>query len=259
MVLVTVRQAQGSTPREAGAWMAVSAHQVINTIGGGQLEFQAIAEARGLLAAAAQAQTAAAIVQPRVIRYPLGPALGQCCGGVVTLGFEVVDAQHRAIATLMQPTGQPLALFGGGHVGHAIARVVSGLPFRLRWIDSRDEIFPNPLPPNTLAEHSDPVQRAVADLEPGSAVLIMSFSHAEDFDIVAACLSRLRLRNDLPYIGLIGSATKWAAFCHRLAARGFTEAELARITCPIGIPGIGGKEPEVIAIAVAAQLLLLRA
>jgi xanthine dehydrogenase accessory factor len=108
-----------------------------------------------------------------------------------------------------------------------------------------------------LAEHSDPVHDAVADLEPGSAVLIMSFSHAEDLDIVAACLRRLRVRDDLPYVGLIGSATKWATFRHRLIERGFAEDELARITCPIGVPGIDGKEPEVIAIAVAAQLLIV--
>ena len=83
----------------------------------------------------------------------------------------------------------------------------------------------------------------------------MSFSHAEDLDIVSACLKRLRQHNDLPYVGLIGSATKWATFRRRLLERGYTETELARITCPIGIPGIDGKEPEVIAIAVAAQLL----
>jgi xanthine dehydrogenase accessory factor len=129
------------------------------------------------------------------------------------------------------------------------------LPYAVRWIDSRDEIFPSPLPVGVQAEHSDPVQDAVADLVPGSAVLIMSFSHAEDLDIVSACLKRLRQHNDLPYVGLIGSATKWATFRRRLQERGYTEDELARITCPIGIPGIDGKEPEVIAIAVAAQLL----
>jgi xanthine dehydrogenase accessory factor len=104
-------------------------------------------------------------------------------------------------------------------------------------------------------EHSDPVQAAVADLAADSRVLIMSFSHAEDLDVVAACLKRQRERADLPYVGLIGSRTKWAVFRHRLEARGFTESELAHVTCPIGVPGIAGKEPEVIAVAVAAQLL----
>ena len=83
----------------------------------------------------------------------------------------------------------------------------------------------------------------------------MSFSHAEDLDIVAACLKRLRERGDLPYVGLIGSKTKWATFRHRLEERGFRKQELAQVTCPIGIPGITGKQPEVIAVAVAAQLL----
>jgi xanthine dehydrogenase accessory factor len=95
----------------------------------------------------------------------------------------------------------------------------------------------------------------VADLTPGSRVLVMSFSHAEDLDIVIACLRRIRERDDLPFVGLIGSKTKWASFRHRLEDRGFSAAELERITCPIGVPGITGKEPEVIAVAVAAQLL----
>jgi xanthine dehydrogenase accessory factor len=129
------------------------------------------------------------------------------------------------------------------------------------WIDSRDEIFPAELPGNVVCEHSDPVQAAVNDLgviPSGSHVLIMSFSHAEDLDIVAACLLRQRERADLPFIGLIGSKTKWATLRHRLEDRGFSEAELAHITCPIGVDGVKGKEPEVIAVSVAAQLLSLR-
>ena len=230
--------------------MAVTASEVINTIGGGHLEFQAIEQARSLLSAPDAAR-------PQILRYALGPSLGQCCGGVVHLQFQKVDASHPAIQALLKPVGRPLALFGGGHVGRAIVQLMATLPYQVRWIDSRDGIFPDQLPPNTQAEHSDPVHDAVADLAPGSAVLIMSFSHAEDLDVVAACLRRLRTRNDLPYVGLIGSATKWATFRHRLMERGFTEAELSRITCPIGLPGISGKEPEVIAVAVAAQLLVI--
>jgi xanthine/CO dehydrogenase XdhC/CoxF family maturation factor len=104
-------------------------------------------------------------------------------------------------------------------------------------------------------EHNDPVQAAVADLLPNSHVLIMSFSHAQDLDVVGACLQRLRLRNDLGFVGLIGSATKWATFQRRLAERGFCPQRFCRITCPIGVAGIDGKQPEVIAVAVAAQLL----
>ena len=126
---------------------------------------------------------------------------------------------------------------------------------QVMWIDSRDEIFPDELPSNVICEHSDPVQAAVNDLAAGSHILIMSFSHAEDLDIVAACLLRQRERADLSFIGLIGSKTKWATFRHRLEVRGFSEAELAHVTCPIGVDGVKGKEPEVIAVGVAAQLL----
>jgi xanthine dehydrogenase accessory factor len=114
------------------------------------------------------------------------------------------------------------------------------------------------VPANVRCEHSDPVQAAVADLAGGASVIIMSFSHAEDLDIVAACLVRQRERGDLAFIGLIGSATKWATFRHRLAQRGFSDTELAQVTCPIGLPGIAGKEPAVIAASVAAQLLQRR-
>lgn len=248
-VLVRVESTQGSAPREAGTWMAVWADGLTATIGGGQLEFQATKESRELLAG-----TRAPF--DGIQRYPLGPSLGQCCGGVMFLSYQRITAadapalQRELVAQL-----KPVALFGGGHVGAALARLLAALPFGVRWIDSRDGVFPGELPAQIDTEHSEPVQDAVAALAPGSRVLIMSFSHAEDLDIVIACLKRLRERNDLPYIGLIGSKTKWATFSHRLEARGFSADELARITCPIGVPGITGKEPEVIAVAVAAQLL----
>ena len=247
-VLVRVEATQGSAPREAGTWMAVWADALTGTIGGGQFEFQAIGEARAVLAGGPP------IDGPR--RYPLGPSLGQCCGGVMHLSYRRIGAAD--VAALRQALVAPLspvALFGGGHVGAALARLLAVLPFSVRWIDSRDGVFPEALPAQVECEFSDPVHEAVAHLAPHSRVLIMSFSHAEDFDIVVACLKRLRARDDLPYVGLIGSKTKWATFRHRLEARGFGPQELARITCPIGVPGIGGKEPEVIAVAVAAQLL----
>ena len=134
-------------------------------------------------------------------------------------------------------------------------QVLSHLPFAVRWIDSRDEVFPTQLPAQVQTEHSDPVHSAVADLAADSQVLIMSFSHAQDLDVVGACLLRLRLRDDLPFIGLIGSATKWATFQRRLVEKGFGAEEIQRVVCPIGLPGISGKQPEVIAVAVAAQLL----
>jgi xanthine dehydrogenase accessory factor len=247
VVLVTVHATEGSVPREVGAWMAVGAHEVAGTIGGGHLEFEAIAEARRRLAGG---------VGESRLRFTLGPSLGQCCGGVVHLQFEAAGSQQLAARRrALEASHAPLALFGGGHVGRALVRVLAPLPFAVTWIDSRDEIFPPDTPANVRCEHSDPVQAAVADLAPGSRVLVMSFSHAEDLDVIAACLRRLRERGDLPYVGLIGSKTKWATFRHRLEQRGFREEDLARVTCPIGVPGIRGKEPEVIAVAVAAQLL----
>jgi xanthine dehydrogenase accessory factor len=174
----------------------------------------------------------------------------------VALQFQpVTSADVTRLKSELTPTRAPLALFGGGHVGKALVRTLAPLPFAVRWVDSRDEIFPADVPGGVDCEHSNPVQAAVADLAPGSRVLIMSFSHAEDLDIVIACLKRLREKGDLPFVGLIGSATKWATFRHRLEDRGFSADEIAQITCPIGVPGITGKEPEVIAVAVAAQLL----
>ena len=250
-VLVTVASVVGSGPREVGAWMAVFTNALVNTIGGGHLEFQAIAEARSLIGSGRQD---GALVN----RYALGPALGQCCGGVVHLKFEHITQTDMPILRQRLPNqAKPVALFGGGHVGHALVNVLSSLPFQVQWIDSRDEIFPTHLPANVVCEHSDPVHAAVEALPSGASVLIMSFSHAEDLDVVAACLKRQRLQGDLKFVGLIGSKTKWATFQHRLEAKGFSAQELAFITCPIGVDGITGKEPEVIAIAVAAQLLQL--
>ncbi|MEO8023079.1 xanthine dehydrogenase accessory protein XdhC [Polaromonas sp.] len=282
-VLVQVTATEGSVPREAGTWMGVFTEMVTGTIGGGHLEYQAVAMARARLQGVEGDESA---------RFVLGPSLGQCCGGVVHLRFEWVDARDApALRERLGMNLQPVALFGGGHVGNALIQVLSTLPFALTWIDSRDGIFSDsaqgdsaqgfsagppqgkmrPLGgqsatrsertwgPNVTCEHSDPVQRAVTGLAAQSRVLIMSFSHAEDLDIVAECLKRQRERGDLPYIGLIGSKTKWATFRHRLEARGFSAEELAHVTCPIGLPGIEGKEPEVIAVSVAAQLLLYHA
>lgn len=252
-MLVTVRHTRGSVPRGSDAWMAVFADHTVGTVGGGHLEWKAIRHARALLPALADD---ARFREPIVQRVALGPTLGQCCGGEVHLGFELVmQADASALAVRLAPVRHPVALFGGGHVGEAIVRVCAALPLQVTWIDSRDEVFPAQVPDNTTCEHSSPVQDAVPSLAGGSGVLIMSFSHAEDLDVVSACLQRMRGLDDLPYVGLIGSATKWAAFQARLRERGFADAELARITCPIGIPGVRGKAPDVIAVSVAAQLL----
>jgi xanthine dehydrogenase accessory factor len=261
-IWVSIERFEGSSPREAGAGMVVTAQDTVmatlGTIGGGHLEFEAIAQAQRMLADGQ--------LQAHTQRYALGPSLGQCCGGVVWLRFELVPSdvaiKREAIKAYFVPGSSPkslkIALFGGGHVGRAIVQMLGKLPCSVHWIDSRDEIFPEQLPANVHAEHCDPVQVAVKDLAAQSHVLIMSFSHAQDLDIVAACLLRVRAKNDLPFIGLIGSKTKWATFRHRLEERGFSQQELAKVTCPIGTPGLRGKEPEVIAVSVAAQLMGLR-
>ena len=255
VALVTVDSTQGSVPREAGTWMGVFADgAIVGTVGGGHLEFEAIDIARcGLAGERIDAQR----------RFALGPSLGQCCGGVMHLRFERLQPADAAalrarLEAAADATRMPVALFGGGHVGHAIVKALLPLPVRVLWIDSRDEIFPGGLPRWIETEHSAPVRAAVADIAARSRVLIMSFSHAEDLDIVAACLQRRRERADLPFVGLIGSKSKWASFRHRLEARGFSADELAHITCPIGVAGVVGKEPEVIAAAVAAQLMQWR-
>ena len=253
LVRIVVSHVQGSVPRDAGTWMAVCADGLIGTIGGGKLEFDAVADARALLEGQpVEAQR----------RFALGPSLGQCCGGVVWLRYQLLQPAdgERVRADLQQAQRghMPVALFGGGHVGAAIVAVLGTLPVRTHWIDSREQVFPDELPLNVDTEHSDPVHGAVPTLEAGSMVLIMSFSHAEDLDILAECLKRRRVQADLPFIGLIGSKSKWATFRHRLEARGFSQAELDAVTSPIGVAGVAGKEPEVIAVAVAAQLLQQR-
>jgi xanthine dehydrogenase accessory factor len=246
-VLVTVESAQGSVPRDAGTWMAVFANHTIATIGGGKLELDAIAHARAVLDG---------IPVPLHCTYALGPSLGQCCGGMVRLQYEPVsDTDIDVLRKRLAADYVPVALFGAGHVGLALARVLGTLPMNVHWIDSRDQIFPPDIPDTVHCDHSEPVQGAVATLPPHTRVVIMSFSHAEDLDIVAACLKRQRERTDLPYIGLIGSKTKWASFRQKLLARGYSEAELTQVTCPIGVAGIADKRPAAIAVAVAAQLL----
>ena len=229
--------------------MAVWVDQLTGTVGGGHLEFDAIARARAALAGGELAEE---------VRYPLGPSLGQCCGGVVWLRFERVAAGEDFRDRLPQPPLRPVALFGAGHVGEVLARFARELPLALHWVDSREGLFPaGPVPRGWQHEVSDPPADAVPDLPPGSAVLVMTHNHAEDFEIIAACLRRQRERADLPFIGMIGSRTKWASFRQRLLARGFTEADLAGVVCPIGVAGVAGKQPAVIAVAVLAQILAL--
>jgi xanthine dehydrogenase accessory factor len=238
-VLVTVLRADGSTPREAGAKMVVSGEGTQGSIGGGHLELEAISTARELLAASSGGEPPAPLSRD----FGLGPSLGQCCGGAVTLLFEAV-----------LPSPWRVALFGAGHVGRALVKLLGDLPCRVDWIDARAGEFPAEIPGNVRAVVTDEPADEVADLPAGCDVLVMTHSHALDLVVLEAALRR----GDLSYLGVIGSRTKRARFEARLAERGFSSGDLARIVCPIGIPGVGGKDPAEIAVAVAAQLLQLR-
>jgi len=240
-VVVQVAQARGSVPREAGTRMLVAADAVAGTIGGGHLEQQAIALARGRLG---QAGT---LEQP----IALGPSLGQCCGGALTLGYQPLDAA----ALDAWPDEAPrfrLQLFGAGHVGRALVQVLAGVPCTITWIDEREAEFPTTAdPPGVRRVCVDAPEAEVDAAEPGDAYLVMTHSHDLDLRITEAILRR----GDFGFLGLIGSATKRARFLHRFEQRGVPSEALTRMTCPIGLPGIVGKEPAVVAVAVAAQLL----
>jgi len=243
--VVEVTRSQGSVPREAGTRMLVSAEAVCGTIGGGHLEWQAIADARALLA------RGAAAVAPPEQRIALGPSLGQCCGGVLSLRLAWLAECDPAAWSEAAPRFT-LQLYGAGHVGRAVVRLLVGLPCRVLWIDERESEFPSEaLPPHIRPLCVEPVQAEVAAALPGTYFLVLTHSHALDLALAQAILAR----GDFGWFGLIGSRSKRARFEHRLRERGFDAALVERITCPIGLPGIAGKEPEVIALAVVAQMV----
>lgn len=233
-VLITVAATDGSAPREAGTKMVVTATETFATIGGGTLEFRAIEIARRMLAGRQG---------PALRKFPLGPDLGQCCGGHVTLLFEP-----------QRPDLFTIALFGAGHVGKAVVQVLSALPCRIRWFDPRPDAFPDHVPPGVEIEVTNAPEREVATLPDDAWLLIMTHSHAVDLGITAKALQEDRFA----YIGLIGSATKRARFEKRCRELGLGDAQLAKLVCPIGIEGISGKHPGEIAIAAAAEILRLR-
>jgi xanthine dehydrogenase accessory factor len=244
-VVVEVVKTAGSVPREAGARMLVSAAESVGTIGGGHLELLAIQNARALLAGVPH-------FDPVERHYPLGPALGQCCGGAVTLRFARLDARSAQAWPAVEPRFF-LQLYGAGHVGRAIVRLLSAIPCQVQWIDERESEFPADalLPVHIERVCVEPVEAEVDVAPDGAFYLVLTHRHDLDMRIAEAILRR----GDFGYLGLIGSRTKRARFLHRYEQRGIAAESLARMTCPIGVPGITGKEPDVIAVAVVAQLL----
>lgn len=295
VMLVTVAGVRGSTPREAGASMLVGTSSCCDTIGGGRLEWEAVAHARELLAQDRHS--------PVLLRLPLAASLGQCCGGLVWLLFERIEAAElplwrqridrlqagkplirtlSASATvsswteasevsssgckLSEPAAHwhlhqfvhltcfPVTIFGAGHVGEAIVRALLPLEAQIRWVDTREDVFPMDLASSVCCLHTDDPVQEVRDAKPGSMLLVLTHSHAIDLELCAQGLQR----DDLAYFGMIGSHAKRARFEQRLLMRGFDVTQLANLTCPVGIAGIRSKLPTVIAASVVAQLLLVR-
>ena len=292
--LLSVVGAAGSVPRETGARIVLQPDGgFYGTIGGGRLEFEAIAAARLALAAG----RAAAILRD----WPLGPNLGQCCGGAVktlTETFEAidlavvrrleeaekagafvadsrVDADGRIVRRVAgagkqaddaprafdrnsfqehfgEPT-TPVVLFGAGHVGRAVVLALAPLSFSVRWIDGRADQFPQYLPQNVVTVRTDAVERELAEAPRDAMIVVMTHTHPLDFDITLAALRR----RSFDFVGLIGSETKRARFASFARQMGLPDGELDRLVCPIGITEIKGKEPAVIAAALAAQLLIV--
>ncbi|MGD0185912.1 MAG: xanthine dehydrogenase accessory protein XdhC [Roseiarcus sp.] len=288
--LVSLVRTEGSSPREAGARMVVRPSGGFHgTIGGGEMEWRALAEARAALASGRGAALRSVVA--------LGPELGQCCGGRVEWRIETFDARDRetlaplaaaeragAFAVVArngaggrversiegEAGAEPLArgawretfgdgasalyLFGAGHVGRSLVLTLAPLPFAVRWIDSRADAFPERAPLNATLVHAGEPQGELAGAPDGALVVVMTHSHPLDLAIVAEALRQDRFA----YVGLIGSATKRARFVNQMRAAGLAEERIARLVCPIGLPGIEGKEPAVIAASVAAQLLMAR-
>lgn len=241
-VLVTVAARRGHAPREAGAKMLVGAGHTWGSVGGGNLEATAIERARALIACHASIPE---LFTLRLTDRAPNEHGRQCCGGEVTLLLEPLETARPS-----------LALFGVGHVGLALATILSTLPVNLHLVDSREaQLAPERLAGLSSAArlhlHHAPIpELALAELPAGSHLVILTHDHAED---LALCDAALR-RPELGFIGLIGSRVKWARFREQLRAVGHAEHDLARITTPIGLPGIRGKRPAVIALSVAAQL-----
>lgn len=241
--LVKVISAKGSTPRETDAWMAVGPRSMIGTIGGGQLEYMSIDAARAMLARGGDAET---------LDIPLGPEIGQCCGGRTVLSVERLDpAGWEALEAQAEREWRSLPvvlIFGAGHVGRALGAALSLLPVRPVLVDQRAEEL-------GFASGIETVQTPLPEVEvreapPGTAFVILTHDHALDFLIAREALAR----GDAAYVGMIGSKTKRVSFGRWLAKTDDPPGTTA-LVCPIGAAGRPDKRPEVIAAFVAAEIL----
>ena len=297
--MVSIVEAKGSAPRDAGARMVVLEDgSFAGTIGGGALEWRAIARAQAALAKAGAGESPPPV---GLARMALGPDLGQCCGGSVRVLLEVftpgrsaevqalADAEkaglfvtegriaercvERTILNRDLPGGedsllaadgrllerfgtrkQVLALIGAGHVGRSLIISLAPLDFSVVWIDPREDAFPSIVPGDVRVVETAAPAAELDAVPDGAFVLVMSHSHALDFDVVLAALQARRFG----YVGLIGSASKKARFISRMRQAGLGDDNIARLVCPIGIEGIESKQPAAIAASVVADLLRRR-
>lgn len=244
LALVRVRDARGSTPREAGAWMLVGADAIFGTIGGGQLEFMAIEQARALVAGEdAKAE----------LDVPLGPEIGQCCGGRVRLDIALLGEPGRQAligeAATLEAARPSVFLFGGGHVGVALAGALCLMPVKVTVVETRREALRD-LPEGVDAQLMAMPEEAVRMASPGSAFVVLTHDHALDFLIAGEALGR----PDAAYVGMIGSRTKRATFSSWFTRNGGDAALLARLHSPIGGEAVRDKRPAVIAALAAAEI-----
>lgn len=249
-IVAELTAVRGSSPREAGTFMLISPTAQIGTIGGGALEYMVIDRARQVLRDGLHEDS---------LDIPLGPEIGQCCGGRVDVALKrVTEAEAQRLVAKLEAelNARPhVYLFGSGHVGHALARALSALPLKVHVVDTRPEELTN-LPDNVEA-HAVAMPEAVARTAPaGSAFVILTHDHALDFLIAAEALQRA----DAPYVGMVGSKTKKAKFRSWYLGEGYPAAPLERLVLPIGgkaFPhGLGDKRPEVIAALAAAEILV---
>lgn len=249
-IVAELAAVRGSSPREEGAFMLVSAERIVGTIGGGALEYMVIDRARQVLRSGAHRDD---------LDIPLGPEIGQCCGGRVDVALR--RATPELVAGLVDRLAAEAAarphvfLFGSGHVGHALARALSPLPMHVHVVDTRPDELAG-LPDN-VETHAVPMPEAVVRAAPqASAYVILTHDHALDFLIAAEALQRL----DAPYVGMVGSKTKRARFRSWYLESGYPANRLQQLVLPIGgkaFPdGLGDKRPEVIAALAAAEILV---
>lgn len=245
IVLADITATKGSTPREAGTYMLISAADVWGTIGGGHLEFSAIDHARAILAGGAP---------EGAVTTTLGPDSGQCCGGVVAVTFTRLDGENRDALHLRYAEDQRLNpdvfVFGAGHVGRALAAALAPLPLRVVMVETRASELAD-LPSRVEARLAAMPEGLVAEIRPGGAAIILTHDHALDFLIGAEALQR----KDLAYVGMIGSKTKRGVFSHHLVRQGLPQSLIDRLVLPIGSSTVRDKRPEIIAALVTAEVL----